>query len=105
MATIPAQPIAPQDPAPRGKRHHVRKVLVKTTKLLLKAGAAMAAARARAALDAALVKAGRAAAKRQGRRARKAALKTAAGIALVAGGAAVAAAAMRATKRQRRASA
>lgn len=99
--SIPADPVPPQDVTPRGKPHHVRRVLVKTTKLLLKAGATVAVAKTRAALDAALVKAGRAAAKRQARRARKAAIRTAGAVALIAGTAAAAVALRAATKRPR----
>lgn len=88
---------------------------MKTTKLALKAGAAVAAAKARKAaargmkrlavvVDEALVKAGHAAEKRQSKRAHKATLKTVGKVALVAGGAAATIAAARVIARRGRGS-
>jgi hypothetical protein len=91
----------------------MRKAAMKTAKIALQAGAAIASGKAKKAaarkmkqlavtLDEALVKAGHAAERRQTKRARKAALKTAGKVALVAGGAAITIAAARAMARRGR---
>jgi hypothetical protein len=83
---------------PPPQRHLIKKAAIRTTKFALKAGAAIAAGKAKktaarglqqlaVAVDEGLMRAGRAAARRQHKRAVKARLKAAGKVALVAGGA------------------